>query len=191
MKQLTTILIATLALGGVSELYAQNGNFSVSKEGGISRESVRMRLQDPNFNKKINVVDVSEKEIILTAEPTFPGGQEALFNYVEKNLEYSEEARKQEINGTMIIQFVVETDGSLSHLLLLNGLDPLLDDSAMEMIANMPKWKPALRDGKVAKVVYQLPIKFQLGEISIPSESEWNPDEGEPTGQEWMDARKK
>lgn len=94
--------------------------------------------------------------------PEFPGGMNSLLDYIAKNIKYPEEAQKKGINGRVILQFIVNTDGSLSDFKIIRGVDPQLDAEALRVVKSMPKWTPGKDKGKVVPVYYTVPISFGL-----------------------------
>lgn len=83
-------------------------------------------------------------------------------NYIIKNLKYPEEAMRLEIQGTVYVQFIVEKDGHLSHINILKGVMPLIDNEVLRLVKESPIWTPATKKGKPVRVSYTFPIVFQL-----------------------------
>ena len=102
--------------------------------------------------------------IYLTVEqnPSFPGGRDALMNYLASNIQYPQEAKRKLKSGRVYMQFVVETDGSISHVKVLRGVCESLDAEAMRVIKNMPKWTPGYQKGEPVRVSFNLPITFTM-----------------------------
>ena len=94
--------------------------------------------------------------------PEFPGGVKALMSYLAKNIEYPKEAENAGMQGRVVVQFVVNTDGSIEDAKVVRAVDPLLDQEAIRVINTMPKWKPGMQDGKTVRVKYTVPIMFRL-----------------------------
>ena len=94
--------------------------------------------------------------------PRFPGGVEALMQYLARNIKYPEEAKLLHEQGRVFIRFVVETDGSITHIRVLRGAAPLLDEEAVRVVRNMPRWIPGSQRGKPVRVIFNLPVKFTL-----------------------------
>jgi TonB family protein len=95
--------------------------------------------------------------------PEYPGGQAALIKFLSENIQYPAEAKKQKIEGNVVLQFVINKDGSIKDVENLKPeIHPLLVEEAIRVVKLMPKWKPGLKDNKVAKVKYALPIRFKL-----------------------------
>ena len=88
--------------------------------------------------------------------PSFPGGYQALLEFLQENIKYPEQAEKDSIWGKVVVKFVVETDGSITNPQVVKSVHPLLDAEALRTVSIMPKWEPN-RPG-----VFNLPITFKL-----------------------------
>lgn len=110
------------------------------------------------------VEDVEDNTPYSFAEnmPVFPGGQDALFSFLSKNINYPQLAMEMGVQGMVFVQFVVEKDGSVSNVILTRGRDALLDKEAMRVIKQLPNWKPGLQNGKPVRVRMSLPVNFVL-----------------------------
>ena len=108
--------------------------------------------------------DSDEPEVYQIVEqmPAFPGGEEKLLEFLSKNIEYPEEARKAEIQGRVFVGFVVEKDGSVGDVKVLRGIGGGCDEEAVRVVKSMPKWKPGMHKGEPVRVSYQIPIHFKL-----------------------------
>ncbi len=112
------------------------------------------------------VYDMAEKM------PEYPGGPKALREYVSTNLKYPEAAKKAKTQGRVILQFVVEADGSIEAVQVIRSADKELDAEAVRVVKGMPKWTPGMEKGKVVAVKYTLPIEFRIpGEKTSPAAS--------------------
>ncbi len=109
-----------------------------------------------------SVADGDEVYIIVENMPVFPGGDEALRNFVVNNTQYPEEARKQSIQGRVFVCFVVGTNGAVQNVKVARSVHPLLDAEAVRIVKSMPKWTPGQHRGKTVKVSYTIPINFSL-----------------------------
>lgn len=94
--------------------------------------------------------------------PRFPGGNEALMEYFNANLEYPEQAKQDSLQGRVMVMFVVNKDGHISHTKVVRGISPLLDSAAVRCVRNMPAWEPATHNGNPTPVMYQVPVIFLL-----------------------------
>lgn len=110
--------------------------------------------------KKASVDD--EVFVIVEEQAEFPGGMDSMYAYIVKNLKYPEAAKEKGIEGRVYVQFVIEKDGSISNVKILRGIGGGCEEAAVEMIKNMPKWKPGKQRGKPVRCQFNLPINFEL-----------------------------
>ncbi len=117
------------------------------------------------FAQEATKVSTDDVVFVVVEEPaTFPGGMEAMYDYIGKNLKYPELAKEKDIQGRVFVQFVIEKDGSITNVKCLRGIGGGCDEAAMEVVKNMPKWQPAKQRGKEVRCQFNLPIKFELSE---------------------------
>ena len=107
----------------------------------------------PDSNKAYDVVDEM---------PQFPGGPYALFEFISKNIQYPKEAEDANLQGRVIVSFVVEKDGSVSNAKVVRPIDPLLDAEALRVVNSMPKWIPGKQNGEAIRIKYTVPVTFRL-----------------------------
>jgi len=105
---------------------------------------------------------VDEPLLIAEQMPEFPGGQQELFTYLGNNLEYPKTAKSEGIEGRVVVNFIIEKDGSIGHVEVLKGIGGGCDQEAVRVISNMPNWSPGIHNGKKVRVSYKLPIQFAL-----------------------------
>ena len=103
-------------------------------------------------------------DIYFIAEemPKFPGGEHALRRYITNQIKYPKVARRKGIQGKVYVNFVIDTDGSVSDVQVYKSVDPLLDSEAIRIVNSMPNWKPGKQKGKPVSVSYTVPINFEL-----------------------------
>jgi TonB family protein len=106
--------------------------------------------------------DKKEIETMISQMPVFPGGANSLIEYLSKNVSYPEECVKQKIEGRVLVEFVVEEDGSISSIQVKQPVHPLLDEEALRVIRIMPRWFPAMTPKEPVRVKYTVPITFKL-----------------------------
>jgi len=116
---------------------------------------------------KNGVIEITSKPdkgaiVIVEEMPQFPGGIEALKEFVASTMKYPAIALENRIQGQVTVNFVVRSDGSVTDAKIGSGLDPALDKEALRIVNQMPKWKPGSQSGKNVKVSYAMPIKFTL-----------------------------
>ena len=94
--------------------------------------------------------------------PQFPGGQEVMMKYLAANIKYPASAVKAKKQGRVIVTFIVQKDGSVTHAKIAKSVDPELDAEALRIVKGMPKWTPGTQNGKPVNVKYTLPVNFSL-----------------------------
>lgn len=108
--------------------------------------------------------------IVVEKMPKFPGGDEARVKYMSENIRYPEMARKNGINGTVYITFIVEKDGKIANVKILRGIGGGCDEEAFRVIQNMPDWEPGQQKGEPVRTLFNIPIKFSLSDDSKKSQ---------------------
>ncbi len=92
----------------------------------------------------------------------FEGGQQALMTWLSQNMQYPEEAQKDNAQGRVIVSFIVNKDGSIDEVKVMKSIHPALDEEAVRVVKSMPKWTPGKKEGKPVRVRYSLPISFRM-----------------------------
>jgi|SRR5688572_557329 len=124
-----------------------------------------------NFMQEVQIIDTincipddSTETIYTIVEqmPSFTGGNEALKEYLIKNLKYPEKAIKDSIQGKVFVTFVVGQSGEIKDVKVLRGLTDELNQEAIRVVSDMPTWAPGKQSGKNVNVQYNLPIHFKL-----------------------------
>ena len=95
-------------------------------------------------------------------EAQFPGGNEAMMQFIAENLQYPEVSLKMKEQGKVYVRFVVEKDGSISNVAILRGVSVSLDREAKRVVCMMPKWTPGELKGEAVRSRYLMPIVFKL-----------------------------
>ncbi len=102
---------------------------------------------------------------VVEVMPEFPGGTHAVLDFIEKNIRYPESARKNGVQGKVIVRVIIDKDGSVTEPTIVRGINPDLDKEALRVIGLMPKWKPGTQRGKAQKVEYTFPVIFKLADF--------------------------
>ena len=102
------------------------------------------------------------KFVELSTPPTYPGGMANFYKLISNNIKYPDAAKKNNIEGTVFVSFVVEKDGSLTDIQALKKLGHGTDEEAIRVMELSEKWTPGKVDGKAVRVQYSLPVKFKL-----------------------------
>lgn len=100
--------------------------------------------------------------MVVEDMPEFPGGTAALLEYLRKNIKYPAVCRENNIQGRVLIQFVVNKDGSIVDPEVVKSVNPYLDKEALRVISTMPKWTPGKQRGKPVRVKFTVPVNFKL-----------------------------
>lgn len=111
------------------------------------------KQQEAEQNKVFDVVE---------QQPAYPGGMGALNQWLASNIKYPVMAAENGIEGRVVVQFVVERDGSVSGVHVVRGVDPSLDKEATRVVSQMPKWIPGKQNGSAVRVKYTVPVTFRL-----------------------------
>ena len=124
------------------------------EEGGVLVEDLKQVVTEAPVEEE--VFDMVEQA------PQFPGGQAELMSWLGKNIRYPVIAQENGIQGRVVCQFVVGSDGSVRDIKVVRSLDPSCDKEAVRVIQSMPKWIPGRQNGKAVSVRYTLPVMFRL-----------------------------
>jgi TonB family protein len=104
----------------------------------------------------------SEVFLIVEEMPAYPGGDKAMMEFIYNNIVYPLEAKEKNIQGRVVLRFVVKYNGKVGDVQVIKGVDPLLNTEARRVIENLPEWKPGKQGGKPVNVWYSVPVTFQL-----------------------------
>ena len=117
--------------------------------------SVR-EILDTTFNFDDRVYTFAE----LT--PQFPGGQQKLFEFLNRQIKYPDSLKKVELSGRVYVQFIIEKDGSVTNPIIIRSTHFLFSKEVLRIIKKMPKWIPAEQNGKKIRLRYSLSVNFKL-----------------------------
>ena len=113
--------------------------------------------------KTTKKADASNKVYeVVEQMPTFPGGDAALMKYLAENIKYPVSAQKAKEQGRVVVQFIVEKDGTVTGVKTVRSVTPALDAEAVRVIKAMPKWTPGKQGGQPVRVNYNVPVSFRL-----------------------------
>ena len=100
---------------------------------------------------------------VVEQMPEFPGGgMAATLEYIQKNMQYPESAKKNGTQGRVTVQFVIDKEGNVTEPKVIRSVDKELDAEAIRLVKSMPKWKPGMQKGEVVAVKYTMPVLFKL-----------------------------
>lgn len=141
------------------------GNISCSQDASQTEDAKEEVVAPVSPEAKEAPADSTAKEeVFMVAEqmPEFPGGMKELLKFLQDNLKYPENAMKNNVQGRVIVQFVVEKDGTLTEFKVARSVDLDLDAEALRVLQTMPKWKPGMQRGKIVRVKFTVPVSFKL-----------------------------
>jgi protein TonB len=107
-------------------------------------------------------VDPSKIFTAVEMEPSFPGGIEMFYKFLQYNIRYPAKAFEDKMQGKVFVSFTVEKDGSLNNIKVVRALGGGCDEEAVRVMELSPKWKPGVQNGRPVRVQYTMPISFSL-----------------------------
>lgn len=129
-----------------------------------SSEDIGEKVEIGRIAPKVEEEEPAEEPIFVLVEkmPSFPGGDAALFQYLGKNIKYPTISAEMGTQGRVIVQFVVDKDGTITNPVVVKSVDAYLDKEALRVINAMPKWTPGKQRNQPVRVKYTLPVMFRL-----------------------------
>ena len=148
----------------------------IKSQNELTETKVAISIADVKGNDEANGKDIADlKQVVTQAEPepekvfdmveqmpTFPGGNTELMKYLSEHIKYPVMAQENGTEGRVIVQFVVEKDGTIAEAHVARGVDPYLDKEALRVVQSMPRWIPGKQNGKAVRVKYTVPVMFKL-----------------------------
>lgn len=133
---------------------------------GMENQSVSIQafLQSPNEPYTIVMQRKNTGRVYASAEqmPEYPGGMKAFQQYLKRNLKYPPQAKRDSIEGVVVIQFIVERNGRIASPAIVRGLEASMDTAALNAIREMPRWIPAKDHGITVRCKYSVPVQFKI-----------------------------
>ena len=129
-----------------------------------------LEVEDTEVDEDTEIQEIEEEEefdehqifTVVEQMPAFPGGEAALFRYLQKNIKYPAMAKESGISGTVYVTFVINQRGEIKDVKVIRGIGGGCDKEAERVVRNMPKWNAGKQRGKPVKVQYNLPVRFLL-----------------------------
>ena len=165
---LATVQVTQIAIVDADQVKNEVMDMDTQKEDNTARGVVTQEGSDDadKFKAVQEQVVVKEPEPEVKKEeekqPEFPGGQGALMKWLSQNVRYPETAQQNDVQGRVIVKFVVEKDGSIGTATILKGVDKDLDREALRVVKKMPKWQPGKNNGVAVRSYFNLPVVFKL-----------------------------
>ena len=137
------------------------------EESEVVFEVVNEAPQFPEVTFTVTKYRTIQTEQGIQSEPytetISAGGTKGLNLYLREHIHYPSIAQENGIEGKVIVQFVIERDGSITQVNVTRGVDPSLDREAVRVVKSMPKWTPGKQNGQAVRVKFTLPVNFKLG----------------------------
>ena len=138
---------------------------SAEKQNNVNTIQIAFERADkPDSVVTINVEpQEAPDDVFMVVEnpPEFPGGTQALLDFLRTNINYPAECKENKVQGRVIASFIVEKDGSITDPKIERGVDPALDAEALRVVNMMPSWKPGYQCGEAVRVQYMIPVNFR------------------------------
>lgn len=152
VKEMDELLEDNTARGVVN----QEGSDDADKFKAV-QEAVVVKEPEP-------VAPPKEEEVFVAVEQQaqFPGGMAALMKWLGNNIRYPEAAQQNDVQGRVIVKFIVEKDGSVTGAQVIKGVDRDLDKEALRVVNKMPKWQAGKNNGVAVRSYFTLPVQFRL-----------------------------
>lgn len=172
---LATVQVTQIAIVDADQVKNEVMDMDTQKEDNTARGVVTQEGSDDadKFKAVQEQVVVKEPEpevkhkeekifVAVEQQAEFPGGQAALMKWLSQNVRYPETAQQNDVQGRVIVKFVVEKDGSIGTATILKGVDKDLDREALRVVKKMPKWQPGKNNGVAVRSYFNLPVVFKL-----------------------------
>ena len=137
------------------------GAFTVEGTDEVGSEVLKIRDEIAQSEPPKTTEDTMIFEVV-EQRPSFPGGDAALMSWLSQNIKYPLVAAEMAIQGRVIVQFVVEKDGSITDVKVAKSVDPSLDKEAARVIKSMPHWIAGRQNGSPVRVRFTVPVTFKL-----------------------------
>lgn len=142
---------------GLNKIYINDGNLQEADKKEVIADMGMGTVYNNEKNTLAVIFDTKNTQL-----PEFIGGLEAMYSFLKSELNHPRSAIKNSIQGTVLLEFVVECDGSISNVKPIVSLYPKCDKEAIRVVKKMPKWNPGMQMGKPVRCCLILPIRFTL-----------------------------
>jgi len=153
--------VAIVGISAGLSMLTANTAMAQSSVKNSQSEQEEMVLKCGEVVVEPQVFDTVQVYGIAEQMPMFPGGDKALAKFVTDSLRYPAEARAMGIQGRVVVQFVIERDGSIDSIKVVKKVSPELDAEAVRIVKAMPKWIPGRQNGFPIRMKYVIPITFR------------------------------
>lgn len=132
----------------------------------IAQDIRTEKRSNDNAEEQYVPQEMQEGEVydMVDEMPVFPGGMTALLKYVSETIQYPDVAKKESIQGRVIVTFIVDKEGTIKNAKVMRGIDASLDNEALRVVNSMPRWNPGKHKGENVSVRFTFPVRFDLDE---------------------------
>ena len=164
MKYVYVLPLAAIAVAAFArpEVSSRLDEISSVKVSDLSETMKQVSHQNASVQVPQEPVEPEVTYDKVEEMPEYPGGIRELLKFVKDNVKYPAEAIEKDIQGKVILQFVIEKDGNASSFKVLRSIHPLLDAEALRVVKLMPKWTPGKVKGEAVRVRYTMPVAFSI-----------------------------
>lgn len=145
MRQITILLLLSISIS----------SYSQSK---LTQRQIERR----NYKEVIGSIMNSKDTIKIDKYAMYPDGIKGIRNHISRNLRYPQSAYRRGIQGKVILKIIVEKDGSIADIEVLQSIDPTLDSEAIRVLSKLKAWVPGYNNGLPVKVEYKIPFYFKI-----------------------------
>ena len=137
-------------------------NHTNDKKTRTSETNVENPISSSQLIDNETTLNDNEIFVVIDEQAEFPGGLPALMKWLSQQIRYPEAAQQNDIQGRVVVRFVVEKDGSIGQVTIVKGINKDLDSEAIRVVKNMPKWHPGKNNGIPVRSYFNLPVTFRL-----------------------------
>lgn len=137
---------------------------SMDYEGDVNGKGTIDDLKDNQMAGGNQAAPEEDSKVytVVEQDPAFPGGNDALVAWVSNHIKYPSVAQEEDIQGKVVLKFVVLENGSVGDVQILQSLHPACDKEAIRVVKSLPRFTPGKQQGKPVKVWFTLPVRFSL-----------------------------
>lgn len=129
-------------------------------EGPADGADPTLIIEASSGTEVVSQTEPDEPFTFVEQMPAFPGGTEAMYAFISRNMRYPAVARENNISGTVVLQFVISKEGEILQARVIRKIGGGCDEEALRVVNMMPRWKPGVHNGRNVPVTLTLPVKF-------------------------------
>ena len=129
--------------------------------GSYSQVISEKILKEKNY-QEVKLFDAENGFSLIEKFAMYPNGKDGINQHIAKYLKYPQKAQKEKIEGVVLIQYTIDTDGSIVNIKVIKSVNPILDKEAVSVLKKMERWEPAYQGGKAVKSTYTQLFNFKL-----------------------------